>query len=144
MRDTTPRAKTPQRSPKLVRTEIETMQRRRLEQFKVLSAIAQLVPDTECRASGTLCVEGIGASAGVSRKAVGRSLEHWRRWRVLWLFWKGARVWDVRFDRPVVDALLAASKVSPRDVGQLLIKHKTQREAAAPRLISKSRATVSS
>lgn len=138
MRDTTPRTKPPQRSPKLARTEIETMQRRRVEQFKVLSAIAQLVLDVDGRASGTLCVEGMATSAGVSRKAVGRSLEHWRRWRVLWLFWKGDRVWDVRFERSVVDALLAASKVSPRDVGQLLTKHKSQREAVAPRPVPKT------
>jgi len=83
MRNATPRETSPQRSPKLARTEIETMQRRRVEQFKVLSAIAHLVPDVEGRASGTLHVEGIATSAGVSRKAVGRALEHWRRWRVL-------------------------------------------------------------
>lgn len=138
MRSTTSWALSPQLSHKLVRTEIETMQRRRVEQFQVLSAIAQLVPDVDGRASGTLRVEGIAISAGVSRKAVGRSLEHWRRWRVLWLFWKGDRVWDVRFDRSVVDALLVASKVSSRDVGQLLIKHKTQREAVAPRPVPKT------
>jgi hypothetical protein len=138
MRNTTPRAISPQRSSKLAHTEIETMQRRRVEQFKVLDAIAQLVLDVDGRASGTLCVEGIATSAGLSRKAVGRSLEHWRRWRVLWLFWKGDRVWDVRFERSVVDALLVVSKVSPRDVGQLLIKHKNQREAAAPRAIPKT------
>jgi hypothetical protein len=122
------------RNTKLALTEIETMQRRRVEQFKVLSAIAQL----DGRASGTLCVEGIATSACVSRKAVGRSLEHWRRWRVLWLFWKGDRVWDVRFQRSVADALLAVSRVSPRDVCQLLIKHKSQREAVAPRPVPKT------
>jgi hypothetical protein len=131
----------PQRVPRPALPEVETRRRRHVEQFQVLSAIAQLVSvhsDVNGRASGTLRVEEIATYFGVSRKAVGRSLEHWRRWRVLWLFWKGDRTWDVRFERSVVDALLVASKVSPRDVGQLLIKHKSQREAAAPRAVPKT------
>ena len=126
---------------RLAKVEMETVQRRRSEQFRVLGAITELLPrsaDTDGRAVGTLRVAELGAQADVSNKAVGRALEHWRRWRVLWLFWKGDRVWDVRFQRSVVDVLLAASKASPRDVGQLLIKHKTQREAAAPRPVPKT------
>jgi hypothetical protein len=132
------------RGSKLTQPEYEVRQRRRIEQFQVLSAIAQLVSvhsDVDGRASGTLRVEEIATTFAVSRKAVARALEHWRRWRVLWLFWKGDRIWDVRFERSVVDALLATSKASPRDVGQLLIKHKTQREAAAPRPIPKTPST---
>jgi hypothetical protein len=135
------KSETPGRSPKLAKVEMDTLQRRRAEHFRVLGAIPELLPrsaDTDGRAVGTLHVAELAAQAGVSNKAVGRALEHWRRWRVLWLFWKGGRVWDVRFERSVVDALLVASKVSPRDVGQLLVKHKRQREVAAPMRVPKT------
>ena len=126
----------PRCSSKLSRTEMETMRRRHVEQFRVLAAIAELLPcsgDTDGRANGTLRVAELAARAGVSGKAVDRSLEHWRTWRVLWLFWKGDQVWDIRFERAVVERLLTTWTISPYQVGQILIEHRRQREAVAPR-----------
>ncbi len=80
------------RSPKLAKVEMETLQRRRAEQLRVLGAIAELLPrsaDTDGRAIGTLRVGNLTAHAGVSNKAVDRSLRHWREWRGLWLFLEG-------------------------------------------------------
>lgn len=141
MRDTTRRAALLRRGPKLARAEIETLQRRSVEHFRVLSAITDLLPrsgDTDGRAAGTLNVAELAARAGVSNKAVDRSLWHWREWRVLWLFWKGDQVWDVRFERTVVEALLTAWTTSPRKVGRLLIEHRRQREAVAPQRVPKT------
>jgi hypothetical protein len=124
------------RSTKLSQVEIETMQRRHVEQFCVLAAIIELLPrseDTKGRATGTLRVAELTARAGVSGKAVDRSLGHWRRWRVLWLFWKGDHVWHVRFERAVVETLLATRTTSPGQVGRLLTEHRRHREAVAPR-----------
>jgi len=115
---------------------METMRRRHVEQFRVLAAITELLPrngDTDGRATGTLGVAELAARAGVSGKAVDRSLGHWRTWRVLWLFWKGDQVWDVRFERAVVDALLTTWTISPYQVGRMLIEHRRQREVVAPR-----------
>jgi hypothetical protein len=129
--------RTPPRSAKLARVQVETTQRRRVEQFQALSAISEMLPG----ATGTLRVAELAARAGISNKAASRSLNHWREWRVLWLFWKGDRVWDVRFERAVVENLLAACASSPREVGQLLIKHRKQREALVPRPLPKTPAT---
>jgi hypothetical protein len=129
------------RSPMPSRAEIGTKQRRHDEHFRVLTAISELLPrsgDTDGRATGALRVGKLAAHAGVSGKAVDRSLVHWRAWRVLWLFWKGDHVWDVRFERRVVETLLTTRTNSPRQLGRLLIEHRRQREAAAPRRHSKN------
>jgi hypothetical protein len=131
----------PRRSPKLARTEVETIQRRRIEQFRALAAITEMLPrseDHDGRATGTLRVAELAARAGISNKAASRSLNHWREWRVLWLFWKGGRVWDARFERAVVESLLATWTTSPRGVGQLLVKHRKQRESLVPRPVPKT------
>jgi hypothetical protein len=73
----------PRRGSKPTQSGFEVKQRRRVEQFQVLTAIAQLVSvhsDIDGRASGTVRVEEIATTFTVSRKAVGRALEHWRRW----------------------------------------------------------------
>jgi hypothetical protein len=126
----------PRRSAKLARVEVETTQRRHAEHFRVLTAISELLPrngDTDGRAAGALCVADLAGHAGVSGKAVDRSLGHWRDWRVLWLFWKGNHVWDIRFERDVVETLLTTRIRAPREVGRILIEHRRQREAVAPR-----------
>jgi hypothetical protein len=131
----------PRRSAKLARVQVETTQRRRVEQFQALSAISEMLPksaDKDGRATGTLRVAELAARAGISNKAASRSLNHWREWRVLWLFWKGDRVWDVRFERAVVESLLAAWVTAPRRVGQLLIKHRKYREDLVARPIPKT------
>jgi hypothetical protein len=46
---------------------------------------------------------------------------------------KGGRVWDVRFERAVVETLLAAWASSPRGVGRLLLEHRRRLEVVAPR-----------
>jgi len=108
---------------------------RQVECFRVLAAVAALLPptaDTNGRAPGTLGVAEFSSVASVSRKTTARALRHWQNWRVLWLFWKGHRVWDVRFERTVVEAILAAKENSPRELGRLLKEHRRQREAIAP------------
>jgi hypothetical protein len=126
----------PRGSPRPSWAEIETTQRRRAEHFRVLTAISELFPrsgDADGRATGSLRVADLAGHAGVSGKAVDRSLGHWRDWRVLWLFWKGNHVWDIRFERDVVETLLTTRIRAPREVGRILIEHRRQREAIAPR-----------
>jgi len=126
----------PRRSAKLARAEKEIMRQRCIREFRVLAAITELLPksaDTDGRATGALREADLAVRAGVSGKAVNRSMFHWREWRVLWLWWKGGRVWDVRFERAVVEVLLAAWASSPRGVGRLLLEHRRRREAVAPR-----------
>jgi len=122
----------PQRSSKLARAEIETMRRRRAEHFRVLAAIAEQFPkdaDIDGRASGAVSVAELAQRAGVSRKAVGRALKYWQQWRVLWVHWRREQI---RFERPVVESVLAAWADNPRSVALLLRKHRANREAAAP------------
>ena len=121
--------------PKLTRSQVEANRQRRLECLRVLAAVALLLPsiaDANGRAAGTLGVAELSSAASVSRKAAARALRHWQRWRVLWIFWKGHRVWDVRFERAVVEAILAAEDKSPWELGRLLTEHRRQREAVAP------------
>jgi hypothetical protein len=116
--------------------ELETLRRKGAESFMVLKAISELLPqseDVDCRARGDLGVANIATRAIVSINAVARSLASWRQCRVVWLSWKGQRVWEVRFERAVVETLLKAWRGSPRQVGRLLIEHRRQREAVAPR-----------
>ena len=129
------------RSAKRTRVEIDAMVRQRIEHLRVLAAIAEVFPrdaDVAGHATGTLGEVGLAAPAGVSRKAVARALKYWQRWRVLWLYWKGHRVWDVRFERAVVEAILLASANSPRDVVRMLMEHKRRREALAPTPVPKT------
>jgi hypothetical protein len=128
-------------STKHVSTKNEIVRRRRHECFAVLTAIAELLPreaDSNGRAAGILSVSELSVRAAVSRKAVGRALAHWRCWRVLWLAWKGDRRWDVRFERRAVDTVLGTAATAPQKVGQVLVEHRRQREAAAPRRVPKT------
>jgi hypothetical protein len=128
-----PNSYTPsRRSSKPSRAEIETMQRRRVEHFRVLAAIADRFPkdaDTAGRVSGAVSVAELAKRAGVSGKAVGRALKHLQQWRVLWVHWRREQI---RFERPVVESLLAAWANDPRSVASLLQEHRAKREAAAP------------
>jgi len=122
----------PRRSSKPSRAEIETMQRRRVEHFRVLAAIADRFPkdsDIDGRASGAVSVAELAKRAGVSGKAVGRALKHWQQWRVLWVHWRREQI---RFERTLVEILLAAWADNPRSVASLLQEHRAKREAAAP------------
>jgi len=126
----------PRGCPKPSWAEIETTQRRHAEHFRVLTAISELFPrtgDTDGRAKGSLRVADLARHAGVSGKSVDRALGHWRVWRVLWLFWKGNHVWDIRFERDLVETLLTTRIRAPREVGRILIEYRHQREAVAPR-----------
>ena len=116
-------------------TQLESARRRRAEYFRVLAEIAELLrpsSDTNGCASGSLSTIDLAAQAGVSRKAVKRALGHWRQWRVLWIYSKRDRDWEVRFQRPVVEGLLEAWKNSPRKVGAMLIAHQRRRMELAP------------
>jgi len=108
------------------------MQRRRVEHFRVLAAIADRFPkdsDIDGRASGAVSVAELAKRAGVSGKAVGRALKHWQQWRVLWVHWRREQI---RFERTLVEILLAAWADNPRSVASLLQEHRAKREAAAP------------
>ena len=121
--------------------QVESARRRRAEYFRVLAGIAELLPrssDTNGRMSGALSATELAARARVSRKAVKRALGHWRQWRVLWIYWKGNRVWEIRFQRPIVEGLLEAWNNSPREVGGMLIAHQRQRMGLAPRRVPKT------
>lgn len=121
---------------KVAAMELKTKLRRRAHHYRVLAAIAELIPrdaDVDGHAKGTLRDEDIvGHARGVSGKDVIRALMHWQRWRVLWLWWKGARTRDIRFDRGLVEKILATWAEEPRKVLDLLREHRAQREAVAP------------
>lgn len=122
-------------------TQLKAARRRRVEYFRVLAGIAELLrpsSDTNGGANGSLSTIDLAAHAGVSRKAIKRALEHWRQWRVLWIYWKANRVWEIRFQRSVVEGLLATWKNSPREVGRMLIAHQRQRMELAPRHVPKT------
>src|SRR6516165_6943525 len=101
------------RNLKLAAVERQTLLRRREEHFRVLRAIAEMLPtrgdhqEVDGRARGCLAARELAAYAGVSGKAVDRALQHWLRWRVLWVRWRGRQSWEIRFDRAVVGEVLA-------------------------------------
>ena len=51
---------------------------------------------------------------------------------MLWIYWHGARTRDIRFERAVVEEVLATRAADPRKVVALLSGHKAAREAIAP------------
>jgi hypothetical protein len=102
---------------------------RHAEGLVILTAIREAVPsslDVDGQAAGIVATRALSLRAGVSGKGVSRALKHWQRSRVLWLRWKGKRTWEVRFERGVVDELLAET---PREIGRFLMAHKRRREA---------------
>jgi hypothetical protein len=116
---------------KLRLVALETAKRRRAEGILVLEAIRGMIPctgDVDGRACGTVAVLDVAARARVSGKAAARALTHWRNWRVVWLWWRGKRNCEVRFERKVVEELLATP---PRGIGAFLLAHKRRREAEA-------------
>lgn len=120
---------------KVARMAQETLLRRRAEHFRVLAAIAELLPrdaDVDGRATGTVTERDIAATAGTSRKAVTRALLHWQSWRVLWIYRKGSMTRDIRFQRAVVEEVLATRAADPRKVVALLFAHQARRKAEAP------------
>lgn len=125
-------SKVPHRNPMLAKEELKTLLRRRAEHFRVLAAIAELFPrdvDINGQASGAVSVSEFAQRAGVSRKAVGRALKYWQQWRVLWVHWRREQI---RFERTVVESVLAAWANGPRRVAALLHEHRAKRETAAP------------
>jgi hypothetical protein len=101
---------------------------KRSTRFAVLAAVANHVPPT----TGRIATADVAARAGVSRKATVAALMHWRRWRVLWVRSRGSGIWEVRFDRPVVERLLDAFARTPADVNRVMEEHRRQRELASP------------
>jgi hypothetical protein len=125
------------KSGKLRLVAVETTKRRRAEGVRVLDAINGMIPrtgDVDGRAGGIVGVLELAARAGVSGKAAARALAHWRNWRVLWLWWKGKRYWEVRFERSVLDDLLSTP---PSGIGAFLLAHKRRREAEALLLLTR-------
>jgi hypothetical protein len=123
----------PRPRSKFAHSEIETMRRRRVEHFRILAAIAERFPkdaDAKGRASGAVSVGELAEGAGVGRKAVGRALKYWQQWRVLWVHWRREQI---RFERTVVENLLATWASDPRSTAKFLREHRAKREAAAPR-----------
>lgn len=119
---------------KLAKVAREILLRRRAEHFRILGAIAELLPrsaDIDGRAMGTLNGRELAAHAGVSGKAVVRAFQHWYRWRVLWLFWKGHRTLEFRFERRVVEDILTTRATEPRKVVALLVAHRKHSEEVA-------------
>jgi hypothetical protein len=112
---------------------IETAKRRRVDGVRVLAAVNAMIPksqDVDGRARGALAVLDVASSAQVSGKAVARALRHWQSWRVFWLWWKGKRNWEVRFERRVVEELLSTPQHA---IGAFLLAHKRRREAESER-----------
>lgn len=128
----------PQKSKrsKLEAHELKTKLRRRAHHYRVLAAIAELIPsaaDVDGHAKGTLRDKDIaGHATGVSGKDVVRAFMYWQRWRVLWLWWKGKKTRDIRFDRGLVEKILATWAEEPEKVLDILRPHKAEREAIAP------------
>jgi hypothetical protein len=123
----------PHRNRKFAKEELKTLLRRRAEHFRVLAAVTDLLPkiaDADGQASGAASAAELAKRAGVSGKAVNRALRHWQRWRVLWIHWRRGQI---RFERTVVEKVLAAWTNDPHGVASLLHKHRAKREGAAPR-----------
>jgi hypothetical protein len=112
---------------------IETMKRRRTQGLQVLAAIEAMVPrgeDVDGRACGIVSVLAAAARAGVSGKATARAIGHWRNCRVFWLWWRGKRNWEVRFERRVVEDLLS---LPAGRIGSYLSAHKRRSEEESAR-----------
>jgi hypothetical protein len=113
----------------------ETQLRRRAEHFRVRQTLAEMLSrnaDADGRARGYLTVRDVGAHAGVSGKAVDRALQHWRRWRVIWIGWRQDGSLEIRFECSVVEDLLAARSKDSPSVVSLLTAHRAKREGEAP------------
>ena len=112
---------------------IETPRRRRAEGLRVLAAVNRMIrpkDDIDGRARGTVAVLEVANSAQVSGKAASRALSHWRNCRIFWLWWKGKRNWEVRFERRVVEELLSTPQPA---IGAFLVAHRRRREAESER-----------
>ena len=99
----------------------------------MLNAINGMIPraeDLDGRACGTVAVLRVAERAHVSGKAVARALRHWQSWRIFWLWWKGKRNWEVRFERRVVEELLSTPRYA---IGAFLVAHKIRCEARSER-----------
>lgn len=102
--------------------------------FAILGAVAAMVPasgDVDGYASGVLAVAEIAERSRLSRSLVRAALAHFRTWRVLWVKYQVGTV-EIRFQRQVTVGLLAAQKVAPLEVKQLMAAHRRRREAVAP------------
>jgi hypothetical protein len=115
----------------------ETKDSRRKEHFRILAAIAELIPssgDVDGRARGVLSRQSIAAHAGLSFRAVARAVFHWNRWRVLCTCRREKGMLKVRFWRDAVEELLQARASQPRNVGALLKEYQARdRERLAVR-----------
>ena len=112
---------------------IKTAKRRRVEGVRVLAAVNTMIPkseDVDGGARGTVAVIELASNAQVSGKAVARALRHWQTWRIFWLWWKGKRNWEVRFERRAVEELLSTPRHA---IGAFLVAHKLRCEARSER-----------
>jgi hypothetical protein len=102
---------------------------------RTLWAVGKLIPessDVDGRAVGRLSVAEIASACGLSRKAVRRSLAFLRTWRVLWLRYESASVWEIRFDRRLVKGFILAAVHVSVDLSVFLSGHRAKRERIAP------------
>jgi hypothetical protein len=113
------------------------MRAKRSTRFAVLGDVANHAPPS----TGRIRMAEIAARVGISHKAAVAALMHWRRWRVLWVRSRGSGVWEVRFDRAVVERLLDAFARSPADVDRVMEEHRRRREIVAPWAFPKTPAT---
>ena len=119
----------------LAKTKAPTTGHRRRDAFAALRVISEMLPrsaDIDGHAQGNLSVKQVAAAAGVSNKASARAFRFWRAFRVLWLAWRGKGVWEVRFDRQVVDHFIEMPAVTSGEVHKALMAHRQQRQAVAP------------
>jgi hypothetical protein len=133
MRNPRPTRACDSRGRRLRLATVETTKRRKAEGIQVLNAINGMIPraeDLDGRACGTLAVLTVAERAHVSGKAASRALSHWRNWRIFWLWWKGRRHWEVRFERKVVEELLSTPQHA---IGAFLVAHKLRCEAESER-----------
>lgn len=102
--------------------------------FTVLRAVAAMIPsggDADGSAAGVLTIAEIAEYARLSRSKLRAALTHFQTWRVLWIKYQ-AGSFEIRFQRQVVVGLLAAQKVAPLEVKQLMAAHRRRRESIAP------------
>ena len=102
---------------------------------RTLGAVAGLIPeagDVAGHAAGKLSVAEIAVACGLSRSDARRSLAFLRRWRVLWLRYRGAGIIEIRFDRRLAKGFVLAAAVVPAELPKFLAGHRAKREAVAP------------
>jgi hypothetical protein len=111
----------------LSRRDIERLERQLREHLQVLRAVFDLCREANPTAPGMGCVlsrQQIAARSRLSGMVVNRTMAWMRTNHVMFVRWRKHKTWEVRFDLPVIQRILAA----PLPVAMGLIEAEAQRK----------------